>query len=66
MPAAKFCQNFGNILGVQKPTWAHFLEFGFFCLRKQDYVVITRTKISWFHIILIHKSYNEVVYKILK
>ena len=29
MPAAKF-QNFINISGTEKPTWAKFLEFDFF------------------------------------
>ena len=35
IPAAKFCQNFVDILGGQKSTWANFLEFGFFLSEKK-------------------------------
>ena len=42
IPAAKF-QNFVDISVVQKPTWAKFLEFDFFYLKRQGYIDITRT-----------------------
>ena len=38
IPAAKFCQNFVDILGGQKVTWAN--------LKSQYYIDITRTKIN--------------------
>ena len=41
---------FIDISGVQKPTRAKFLEFRFFCLKRQGYINITRTKINlWSH-----------------
>ena len=49
IPAAKY-QNFVDISGAQKPTWAKFLELRFFYLKRQGYINITRTKINlWSH-----------------
>ena len=49
IPTAKY-QNFYWQTGVQKPTRAKFLEFRFFCLKRQGYINITRTKINlWSH-----------------
>ena len=40
IPAAK-SQNFVEISGAQKPTWAKLLEFDFFYLKRQGYIDIT-------------------------
>ena len=46
IPAAK-SQNFVDISGAQKPTWAKFLEFDFFFyLKRQGYIDITSAKIN--------------------
>ena len=45
IPAAK-SHNFVNISEAQKPTWGKFLEFGFFYMKRQCYIDITRTKIN--------------------
>ena len=52
--------------GVQKTTWAKFFRFHFFYLKRQGYIDIIRATIDlWSHIIFIHKSYNEIVDKII-
>ena len=54
-------------LGPQKPMWAKFLEFDFFFLSgKTKLQILPGKQSSWAHIIFIHKSYNEIVYKIVK
>ena len=40
IPAAK-SQNFVHISRALKPTWAKFLEFNFFYLKRQGYIDIT-------------------------
>ena len=35
-------QNFVDISGAQKPTWAKFLEFDFCYLKRQGYINIAR------------------------
>ena len=45
IPAAK-SQNFVDISGEQKPTWAKCLAFGFFYLKRQGYIDIIRAKIN--------------------
>ena len=52
-------------LRPQKPTWAKFLEFDFFYLKRQS-SDITRKKIKLGSHHLIHKSYNEIFDKIVK
>ena len=42
IPAAK-PQNFVDISGAQKPTWAKFWEFEFFHLKRQGYTDINFT-----------------------
>ena len=37
-------QNLVNTSEAQKPTWAKFLEFGFFYPKRQGYIDITRKK----------------------
>ena len=66
MPAAK-PQIFVDISGALKPTrWAKFWEFVlFFHLKRQGYTDIPEQKSSCGHIIFIHKSYNEIVGKIV-
>ena len=45
IPAAK-SQNFADISGAQKSTWANISEFTFFYLKRQGYIDIARAKIK--------------------
>ena len=54
-----------DILGAQKSTWAQFLEFDYFYLKREVYIDIARAKINLGSHISIHKSYNEIVDKIV-
>ena len=45
IPAAK-SQNFVDISGAQKSTWANISEFTFFYLKRQGYIDIARAKIK--------------------
>ena len=56
IPAAKF-QNSADISGAQKPTWAKFLEFDFFYLKRQGYIQNS----PWGQFIFLHKSFNKIV-----
>ena len=64
IPAAK-SQNFVDVSWAQKTKCAKFLEFNFLYLNRQGYIDITEQKSTCGCIILIHKSYNEIVDKIL-
>ena len=45
---------------------AKFLEFEFFLPEKTKLQILQGKKSNWTHIIFMHKSYNEIVDKIIK
>ena len=53
-------------MGGVVAIWAKFLEFEFFFILRGKVTDITRKNPIWAHIIFIHKSYNEIVDKIVK
>ena len=59
---SKFCQHWGH----KSPRGQNFwnLKKSFIC--KDKVINITRKKSSWTHIILIHRSNNEIVDKVVK
>ena len=64
IPAAK-SQNFVDTKGHKNPSGQNFLNLKFFYLKKTRLCILPGKNIKFAHIIFIHKSYNEIVDKIV-
>ena len=58
-------QNFGDISGALKTTWAKFGDFEFFFLKREGYIDITRAKINLGSHDLHVRSYSKIIDKVV-